>query len=407
MQNRITKKEEEVCKMRNYFSDNVRRYPKQKGTFEIFTIANEKELAGEKVIHMEIGRPDFDTPRAIKESAIKAIEKGQVHYTEFIGSFDLRKAISESEYSKTGLRYDPGKEIVITVGATEGLYCIWNVFLDPGDEIMIPSPYYVSYSRQLTYSGACIVEVPVLKDNKIKYNIDDFKSRLTDKTKIILLNSPNNPTGYVMTDDDLNMIAELAIENDLLVVSDECYDSFVFEGTYKSIATLPGMRERTIVVNSSSKTFSMTGWRIGYIMANEDFIREMNRSHSQTSVCATSFAQAGAIEAYKNVYKEVDIMIEEFKSRRDYVANCLNKMDNISFINPEGAFYVFINVGKLGMDGTKFCERLLREKGIAMSPGISFGSDWIDYVRLAYSCSMYDIVEAMNLMKDFIDDNKI
>ncbi len=391
--------------MKNYFNDNVSRYPKQKGTFEIFSIANEKELAGEKVIHMEIGRPDFDTPKAIKECAIRAIEKGDVHYTEFIGSFDLRKAISEREWLKTGLNYDPRKEIVITVGATEGLYCIWNVFLDPGDEIMIPSPYYVSYSRQLTYSGAKIVEVPVLKGDKIVYDINDFKSRLSNKTKIILINSPNNPTGHVMTDEDLNMIAKLAIENDLLVVTDECYDSFVFEGKHKSIATLPGMKERTIVVNSSSKTFSMTGWRIGYILANEDFIREMNRSHSQTSVCATSFAQAGAIEAYKNVYKEVGIMIDEFRSRRNYVANCLNKMDNISFIYPKGAFYIFINIGKLGMDGIKFSERLLKEKGIALSPGISFGSDWMDYIRLAYTCSMEDIIEAMDLMKNFVTDN--
>lgn len=392
--------------MKNYFNDKVNDGPKQKGLFEIFAIASQKERAGEKVIHMEIGRPDFDTPKAAKERAVKALYEGVVHYTEFSGLDDLRKAISEREWLKTGLHYDPLKEIVVTAGASEGLYCIWNVFLNPEDEVIIPSPYYSSYFNQLTYSGTNLVKVPIMKDGKIKYDIEEFKSRLTNNTKMILINSPNNPSGYVMTEEELVMIAQFAIENDLIVISDECYDSFVFEGEYKSIATLPGMRERTLVVNSSSKTFSMTGWRIGYVMGNETFIREIGKIHSHISVCATSFAQAGAAEAYKSVFNEVEDMVEEFKKRRDYVANHLRKMDDISFIEPKGAFYVFINVGKLGMDGIEFSERILRQKGIALAPGSSFGNEWKDYIRLAYTCSMDDIIEAMELMKSFIDSNK-
>ncbi len=378
----------------------------KKGLFEIYAIASQKERAGEKVIHMEIGRPDFDTPMAVKEKAVEALHKGVVHYTELSGLDELRRAIAKRERIKTGLYYDPLKEIVVTAGASEGLYCIWNVFLNPEDEVMIPSPYYSSYFNQLIYSGTNLVKVPIMKDGKIKFDIEDFKARLTKNTKMILINSPNNPSGYVMTEEDLNMIAEFAIENDLIVISDECYDSFIFEGNYKSIATLPGMRERTLVVNSSSKTFSMTGWRIGYVMGNEDFIREIGKIHSHISVCATSFAQAGAVEAYKNVFKEVENMVAEFKLRRDYVAKCLGKIDGISFIEPKGAFYVFINVGKLGMDGIEFSERILREKGIALAPGSSFGSEWKDYVRLAYTCSMDNIIEAMELMKSFIDSKK-
>ena len=271
--------------MKNYFNDKVNGSPKQKGLFEIYAIASQKERAGEKVIHMEIGRPDFDTPMTVKKRAIEALNEGVVHYTELSGLDELRRAISERERIKTGLCYDPVKEIVVTTGASEGLYCIWNVFLNPEDEVMIPSPYYSSYFNQLTYSGTNLVKVPIMKDGKMKYDIEEFKARLTNNTKMILINSPNNPSGYVMTEEDLNMIAEFAIENDLIVISDECYDSFIFEGNYRSIATLPGMRERTLVVNSSSKTFSMTGWRIGYVMGNETFIREIGKIHSHISCC--------------------------------------------------------------------------------------------------------------------------
>lgn len=391
--------------MKSYFNDKVNKFKKE-GSLDIFSIASQKERAGEKVIHMEIGRPDFDTPKAVKERAIKALDDGLVHYTEFSGLYDLRKAISEREMLKTGLYYDPVKEIVVTTSASEGLFCIWNTLLNPEDEIIIPSPYYSSYASQLKYSKTNLVEVPIMKDEKIKYDIDEFNAKLTDNTKMILINSPNNPTGYVMTEEERIKIAEFAIDNDLIVISDECYDSFIFEGDYRSIATLPGMRERTLVVNSASKTFSMTGWRIGYIMGNEDFIKELVKIHSHITLCAPSFAQEGAIEAYRSVFKEVEDMVAEFKLRRDYVVNYLSKIDGISFIKPQGAFYIFINVGKLGMNGNEFSEKLLRQKGIALTPGSIYGSEWGEYVRLAYTCSMDDIVEAMDLMKSFIDSNK-
>lgn len=390
--------------MEKYFSDKVNNIPKEKGLFEIYSIASAKERAGEKVIHMEIGRPDFDTPIQIKNAAIEGLKDGAVHYTELSGFYELKKAISEREKVKNGLDFNPLSEILVTVGASEGLYCIWTAFLNSDDEIMIPSPYYSSYTHQLTYAGTNFIKVPIMKDGKIKFNIADFKANLSENTKMILINSPNNPTGYVMSEEDLEMIAQFAIDNDLIVVSDECYDSFIFEGNFKSIATLPGMKERTLIVNSTSKTFSMTGWRIGYVLGNETFIEAIGKIHSHITVCSTSFAQIGAVEAYKNVYKEIDEMVEEFKRRRDYVVNSLEKIEEISFIEPRGAFYIFINVGNLGMTGVEFSEKLLIEKGIALAPGSAFGSEWQDYVRLAYTCSMEDIMEAMVLMKSFIEE---
>lgn len=389
--------------MDKYFSNRTKNIPKQKGLFEIYALAAEKKRKGEKVIHMEIGRPDFDTPEKIKTAAIKALNEGVVHYTEFSGIYDLRKAISKREKEKNGLEFNPLNEVLVTAGASEGLYCIWTAFLNPDDEIMIPSPYYSSYPHQLAYINTNLINVPIIKDGVIKFDIEEFKSRLTKNTKMILINSPNNPSGYVMSEEDLNLVAEFAIENDLIVVSDECYDSFVFEGEYRSIATLPGMEDRTLIVNSASKTFSMTGWRIGYVLGKPSFIREIGKVHNHITTCANSFAQVGAIEAYKNVYKEVDYMVKEFRNRRDYVVGFLSNVDRITFIEPRGAFYIFMNIGELGMNDVEFCEGLLRERNIALAPGSAFGNEWIDYIRLSYTCSMDELVQAMNLMKLFIN----
>jgi len=389
--------------MKKYFSQKVTNLPKEPGMFEIYNIANEKERKGDKVIHMEIGRPDFDTPKPIKDSAVSALNGGLVHYTELSGIYDLRKSIADRVKESGGLEYNPENEVLVTAGASEGLYCIWIAFLDNKDEILIPTPHYSSYTYSLTYAGAKYIKVPIMKNNKIKYDMQEFKSRLTENTKMILINSPNNPTGYVNSQEDMENIAEFAIENDLIVVSDECYDCFVYEGEHKSISTLPGMRDRTLIVNSTSKTFSMTGWRIGYVLGNADFIDKIGNIHSHINVCSTSFAQAGAITAYKDIYKDIDIMVNEFKRRRDYITDFISKLDNITFVDPKGAFYIFMNIGELGLTSVDFCKSLLRETGVAMAPGSAFGVEWEDYVRISYACSMDDIKKAMNLMKSFIE----
>lgn len=392
--------------MNNYFSSKMNVFSGEKGLFAIFAISSELERAGKKIIHMEIGKPDFDTPDVIKEGAIEAIRQGAVHYTPPGGIYELTEAITSWTKEKHGLDYDPEKEALITVGASEALHCIWSAFLDHDDEVMIPSPYYGSYGYQVVSAGAKFIEVPVLKDGKIKYDIAEFESRITDKTKLILINSPNNPTGYVMSDDEIQAIADFAVKHDLIVVSDECYDNFVFEGKFKSIASLPGMKERTLIVNSTSKTFSMTGWRVGYVLGNSEFIGCLQNIHEHLAICPTSFAQQGAIKAYTENIQEAGLMLEEYKRRRDYIVDALSKIQKVSFYAPQGAFYIFMNVEKTGLSGSDFCLGLLNEKGVALASGESFGKQWSGYVRLSYCCSMEDIQEAINLMKEYIDEKE-
>lgn len=388
---------------RDYFSSKMQVFFEGEGKVSIFDIASEMARNGKKIVHMEIGIPNFDTPEVVKEAAIEAIRKGNVQYTPPAGIFELREAITNKTKEKYGMVYNPLNEALITAGASEALYLIWMAFLNHDEEVMIPTPYYYSYSNQVECTGVKFVEVPVLKDGKMKYDIKEFESRLTDKTKVILLNSPNNPTGYVMSLEEMQAVADFAIKHDLIVISDECYEEFVYEGEFRSIASLPGMRERTLIVNSTSKTFSMTGWRIGYILGNPDFIECLQNVHEHLNICPTSFGQEGAIKAYTEELPEVEMMFNEYKKRKEYIVDYLKKIDEVSFLEPQGAFYIFLNVGKLGVSGSEFCLGLLKEKGVALSPGASFGKEWSEYVRMTFCSSMEDIIEGMDLIKEYID----
>ncbi|MDD4779772.1 MAG: pyridoxal phosphate-dependent aminotransferase [Tissierellia bacterium] len=388
---------------KDYFSSKVQVFYQGEGTVSIFDIASELERKGRKIMHMEIGKPNFDTPDAIKEAAITAIKKGNVHYTPPAGMYELREAITNRTKEKYGLEYNPLNEALITAGASEALYLIFIAFLNSDEEVMIPSPSYYSYCRQVDCTGSKYIEVPVLKDGVMKYDINDFEAKITDKTKLLLLNSPNNPTGYVMSDEELQEMADFAIKHDLIVISDECYEDFLYEGEFKSIASLPGMKERTLIINSTSKTFSMTGWRVGYILGNATFIECLQNVHEQLNICPTSFAQEGSIVAYREEIKEVEMMFNEYKKRKDYIVEYLSKIDKVSFYEPQGAFYIFLNVEKLGIDGSEFCLEILNEKGVALNPGESFGAEWKNYVRISYCCSMEDVIDAMDLIKEYIE----
>ncbi len=394
--------------IKDYFSSKVRALHGGDGevTSSIFDISSEMERNGRKIIHMEIGKPNFDTPNAIKEAAIEAIKQGNVHYTPPAGIFELREAITNRTKAKYGMEYNPKNEALITAGASEALYLIFIAFLNADDEVMIPSPCYYSYERQVECTSAKYVEVPVLKDGIMKYDMAEFEKRITDKTKVLLLNSPNNPTGYVMSDDEIKAMADFVIKHDLIVISDECYEDFQYEGEFMSIAGLPGMKERTLIINSTSKTFSMTGWRVGYILGNADFIECLQNVHEHLNICPTSFAQVGSVRAYAGEIKEVEDMLKKYKRRKEYIVDALNKIDEVSFYEPQGAFYIFINVKKTGMSGTEFCLKLLNETGVAMNPGKSFGEEWNDYIRLSFCCSMEDIIEAMEHIRKFIANIK-
>lgn len=390
--------------MNRYLSSKMNVFAGDKGLFAIFGISSALERAGKKIIHMEIGKPDFDTPEAIKQAGIKAIQDGVVQYAPPGGIHELKEAITNWSRERYGLDYDPETEALITVGASEAIHLVWSAFLDHDEEVMIPSPFYGSYVYQVASADAKYIEVPVLKDGVIHYDIEEFEKRLTDKTKVIMINSPNNPTGYVMSDEEMQAIADFAIKHDLLVISDECYDHFVFNGDFKSIATLPGMKERTFVINSTSKTFSMTGWRVGYVLAPAEFIETMQNVHEHLAICPTSFAQQGSIVAYTQEIPETPVMVAEYKKRREYIVGALKKIDKLSFYEPQGAFYVFINVGATGQNGSDFCLGLLNEKGVATAAGTSFGKEWEDYIRISYCCSMEDLQEAVRLIEEYIEE---
>ena len=373
------------------------------GLYEIFQKSLKMEQQGRKIYHMEIGKPDFDSPKDAKNATIKALNEGFVHYTAMAGIDELRQAIAEKEYRENNIVADPNNEIMVTAGACEALISIMLSILDPGDELIIPSPYFSAYNDMAIISGIKIVEVPLKFENAFVLDVNDISDKITNKTKAILINTPNNPTGAIIELEDLEKIAKLSIEKDLLVISDETYDQFLFEGKHVSISTLDGMKERTIVINSTSKTFSMTGWRIGYAIGPAHLIQYLNKVHQNMSTCASSFAQVGAAYAFKHEKSFTGNMVEEFHKRRDIVIDGLSKIDKIQFVVPKGAFYIFPRIKDLNMSSLEFCNRLLDETGIAVVPGNAFGDSGEGFIRIAYAQSQEQLKEAMIILKDFVE----
>lgn len=372
------------------------------GLYEIFQKSLKMESEGRKIYHMEIGKPDFDSPINAKEATIKALNDGFVHYTSMSGIDELRQAIAEKEYRENKITADPNSEIMVTAGACETLMSIMLSMLDPGDEIIIPSPYFSAYKDMAIISGVRIVEVPLKFENGFILDVNDIEDKITENTKALLINTPHNPTGAVLGLEDLKKVAELANKKDLLVISDETYDQFLFEGRHYSLSTLDGMKGRTIVVNSASKTFSMTGWRIGYAVGPANLIKYLNKVHQNMSTCATSFVQVGAAQAFRSGKEFTQNMVQEFHKRRDIVIEGLSQIDKIQYVVPKGAFYIFPRIKDLNMSSTEFCKKLLDETGIAAVPGNAFGDSGEGFIRIAYAASQQELKEAMQILKDFI-----
>ncbi len=372
------------------------------GLYEIFQKALLMEKEGRKVFHMEIGKPDYDSPQLAKDATIKALEAGLVHYTAMAGIDELREAIAAKELRDNGIQADPECEIMVTAGACEALMSFMLTVPDPGDEILIPSPYFSAYTDMAQIAGVAIKEVPLKFENGFELKADDLRKQISPRTKAVLVNTPHNPTGAVVGKEELAKIAALAVEKDLIVVSDETYDQFLFEGKHTSLSTLPGMKERTIVINSTSKTFSMTGWRIGYAIGPKEIIAYMNKVHQNMSTCATSFVQYGAAEAFLNGKSFTEGMVAEFQVRRNMIMDGLAAIDGIQFAEPKGAFYIFPRISGLGISSAEFCARALDEAGVAMVPGGAFGKSGEGFIRLAYACSREEIAEAMSRLKDFV-----
>lgn len=383
-------------------ADRMRLIPFS-GIRKVFEEVNRRESKGEKIIHLEIGRPDFDTPDHIKQAAKRALDEGKVHYASNYGIPELREAIAQKLKQDNDLSYDPETEIIVTVGANEAVFITMMALLNPGDEILIPDPCWLHYFYCAQMAGALPISVPLREKNGFNPNIDDFRSRIKPKTRMIIINTPNNPTGTVYSLEVLEELAQLAREKDLFVLSDEIYEKMVYEGDrHLSIGSFPGMKERTITVNGFSKAYSMTGWRLGYVAANKDLVSALIRIHQYTTVCATTFAQWGGIEALRGPQTETERMVKEFDRRRNLVFDLLGEMPGIHVIKPKGAFYIFPNIKELGKTPEELTQYLLEEAQIAVVPGTTMGEFGNDFIRISYANSYENIEIAMERMKKVI-----
>ena len=366
---------------------------------EIARLRNE----GKDVISLGIGEPDFDTPANITEAMAKAAREGETHYTANKGIMPLRKAIIEYLSGNYGLNYD-AEEIITTVGVAEGIYIALSAYLDPGDEMLFPDPAWVNYSHVPVMNGATPISYVLRPENNFQIDVEGLEALVTEKTKIFVLLDPSNPIGAVQSKETLEKLAKFLVKHDLLVISDEIYDQLLYDGVkHYSIASFPGMFERTIVLNGFSKTYAMTGWRLGYVAAPIALIPPMAKMHAYLVTNATSMAQFGAAEALTGPQDSVKIMVDEFQRRRDYVVKSINAIDGLSCLTPEGAFYVFVDVSGTGLTGEEFC-RLMLDGGVGVVPGTAFGKSAVDFIRISYAVSMEQLEVAMGRIKKAVDD---
>ena len=365
--------------------------------------ATQMQKNGEDVIHMEIGRPDFDTPEVIKQAANRALANGNVFYTSNYGTPELRQAIADKLKRDNNIDYK-AEEILVTIGVGEGTYAAVAAFTNPGDEILVPDPVWLNYIHVPNFFGAVPVSYKLKEENDYQIDLDEIEGLITSKTKMLVINTPGNPTGVVQSQDTLEKLAEIAKKHDLIVVSDEIYEKLVYDGAkHVSIAALPGMKERTITLNGFSKCYSMTGWRLGYVAAPVEFIKAMVRVHAYINTCAPSFVQEAGITALEKAEPDVKEMVKEYQRRRDYTVSAINAIDGLSCKTPGGAFYIFVNIKALGKTSAETADYLLDTAKIAAVPGSAFGPQGEGYIRLSYACSYERIVEAMDRLKKAVE----
>ena len=359
----------------------------------------------EGVISLGVGEPDFDTPWHIREEGIYALEKGRTFYTSNAGLIELRTEITRYLKRRFSLDYDPD-EIFITVGGSEAIDLVCRVMLDPGDEVIIPEPCYVSYLPCVTLTGATPVRLPLSSADRFKLTPEKLKSAITDKTKMVVLPFPNNPTGAVMSRNDLEAIAKIIQEHDLFVLSDEIYAELTYtDEKHVSIASLPGMKERTIVINGFSKAYAMTGWRLGYAAAPVNILKQMIKVHQYVIMCAPTTSQYAAIEAMRNGDADVEYMRESYDQRRKFLVQSLNDM-GLTCFEPMGAFYVFPSIEITGLTSEEFAGSLLNEQRVAVVPGTAFGECGEGFLRISYAYSIENLKNALEKIKDFVDTRR-
>ncbi|WP_176557779.1 pyridoxal phosphate-dependent aminotransferase [Sporolactobacillus terrae] len=352
---------------------------------------------------MEIGRPDFDTPQSIKKAAIRALQEGKVHYTANAGIQELKESISRKLAVENQFSVDPEKGVVITIGCKEAILDTMLAYINLGDEVLVPDPSWLEYQNIVKLAGGVPVPVALREEEEFLLNPDDVRECVTSKTKMLIVNSPQNPTGAVLPKSYLQALAEIANAFDLIVLSDEIYEKLIYDDAkHVCFASLPGMAERTIVINGFSKAYAMDGWRLGYAAGEEHLIQPILKAHQYNTSCSTSFAQYGAVSAYEGSQESVRAMVNAFDQRRKLIISRLQQMDGVHCVVPKGAFYVFPSFKSLGMSSKELAIALLEQAHIACVPGEAFGNQGQGYLRMAYSASYDQLEQAMDRLAHFL-----
>lgn len=382
--------------MRNPLSKKVVEL-EPSGIRKFFDVVNEMKDA----ISLGVGEPDFDTPWRIREEGIYSLERGRTFYTSNAGLKELKVEITKYMKDRVNVEYEANNEVLVTVGGSEAIDMMFRAMLDPGDEVLIPQPSYVSYLPCAVMADGVPVVIPLQHKNEFKLTAEELEAAITPKSKILVMPFPNNPTGSIMTAEDLKPIVDVVIKHDLYVLSDEIYSELSYMGDHVSIASFPGMKERTILVNGFSKGFAMTGWRLGYACGPAAIIEQMTKIHQYAIMCAPTNSQYAAIEGLRNCQDEVQKMREAYNQRRRFLVHEFKRMD-LECFEPYGAFYIFPCIKEFGMTSEEFATRFLEEEKVAVVPGTAFGACGEGFLRISYAYSMEDLKEAIGRLERFI-----
>ena len=369
--------------------------------FDVLRRAQELEAAGQEIIHLEIGQPDLPTPDHVKEAAVRALADGHTGYGPSQGLPELRDAIAEKAGELRGLSFSP-EEVVVAPGAKALLFYAINALAGPGDEVIYPDPGFPAYQSVIAHSGATPVPLPLREETGFRFDADEFRGLVSDRTRLVILNSPQNPTGGVLEREDLRAVAAAAVENDFRILSDEIYLHFCYDSPFETIASVEEASERVIIIDGFSKTYSMTGWRLGYALLPPSLVKTFDLYNVNIASCACTFSQHAAVEALRGPQDSVTSMVAEFRERRDYLVEGLNSIRGISCDTPGGAFYAFANITKTGISSAELASRLLAEAGVAVLSGASFGPCGEGYIRLSYATSMEKLRSGIERMTNLL-----
>ena len=368
--------------------------------FLVFSRAKDLEAQGKEMVHLEIGEPDFDTPRNIIDSAIEALQNHWTHYCPSAGLIELRETVAEDITKRRGINVGP-ENVVITPGGKPIIIFAMLALVNPGEEVIYPNPGYPIYESIINFIGARPVPIKMRQERQFRLDVDELRSLISSKTRMIVINSPHNPTGSILTHDDLKAIAEIAVTNNICVLADEIYNRIIYDGEHISIANFPGMLERTVMLDGFSKTYAMTGWRIGYGVMPEKLAVQVAKLQTNTNSCTAAFTQVACIEAMRGDQSEVDRMVEEFKKRRDFFIEGLSRIRGFDCHKPQGAFYLFPNITEFGLKSSAMEEKLMMEAGVAALAGTSFGAYGEGYIRFSYATSLANIETALSKLETF------